>query len=334
MKPGSAIKEYLLKELPSRGLLPPRFISPAGLIGPEGSSVSSYKSLEPLLRYPSVMMTGLPCFREEPEDLSVPGNPHGLLAPFARRNYYAAAVFLLKDIVKELRALFGLEREGLRIFCNSRFPEKQLAAASGLGFYGKNSLIISKDWGSGIVLAGLTLPTPVPGDTADPSWLIPGEVCGRCEICVKACPAAALDGKGNLDKTRCLQALFTELRPFSESQALLWGKRIYGCQDCQDPCPYNREQKEGRAVNIGYLGPSIPLKHLLYSAEPPFHMPELLKKTALDMKWLDRAAILRNGIIAAGNCGDPAVKNNLLPFLYSANEIISRSAEWALSRID
>jgi epoxyqueuosine reductase len=281
----------------------------------------------------SYLLCALSCYRAEPEDLTRPGEPHGLIAPFARRNYYREAVARLKQVALAVRQETGLDKRQLRVFSNSRLPEKPLAAACGLGFYGKNSLLIAPDLGSVFVIAGLFLPLelPGPGDLPPPEWREPGRMCGLCTACADSCPVAALRQPGVLDRPRCLQETAGRASPFSEEARPAWGSRLYGCQTCQDCCPFNVALAAESGCRYGRLGPSLPLKEVLERS--PEEVKAAFQGTQMGLSWVAGEAILRNALLAAGN----RAESSLLPLVesYSTAEppLLRYAARWALGRM-
>jgi epoxyqueuosine reductase len=291
------------------------------------------------------LLTALSCHREEPEDLSVRGDPHGLIAPFARRNYYAEGVARLQSIVRTLRKTYGLSKRSMRIFSNSRLPEKALAVASGLGSYGKNTLILIPGLGSLFVIAGLFIPVTMEGILPSPLVVatIPAHrsesaateqfpLCGSCRSCQNACPVDALGEAGRLDENRCLQALCTQPTPLSEASRRAWAFRFYGCQSCQDICPHNRSLNPGPEIHRGELGPSVALKHLLgLSTE---QIKRYLRGSTLSRSWIPPRTLLRNALIAAGNHQDSVVRDQVVHHCSNSDPLVARAAAWALGRIE
>jgi epoxyqueuosine reductase len=279
------------------------------------------------------LMTALSCYREEADDLSEPGDPHALIAPFARRNYYAAAVARLKGVVRALQATHGLGRQAMRIFCNSPLPEKALAVLSGLGSRGKNTLILAPGMGSLFIIAGVFLPAKVVGVAETrPAAAAPFPLCGECRACQDACPVGALARAGRLDERRCLQALCTEPREFSEASRRAWGFRFYGCQNCQDVCPHNRDLEEGADIRRGELGPSLSLKAVL-SLSPP-RLKEYLRPSALARSWIPPRTLLRNALIAAGNRRDPVLREPVARHRSNPDPLLASAAAWARGLLD
>jgi epoxyqueuosine reductase len=282
------------------------------------------------------LMTALSCYRREPADLSVPGDPHALIAPFSRRDYYREAVGRLKPLLRIVSERSGIDRRRARIFCNSRLPEKPLAVASGLGFMGRNCLVISSGLGSLFVIAGVFLPLEAEGSAgAEPP---PGAVeprigagCGSCRACQDACPVGALARPGFLDEERCLQALAARPVAFSEQTREAWGTRLYGCQSCQEVCPYNQGLREETETTRGELGPSLSIRMLLRLGAPG--LKELLRGTPMGMSWIQPRALLRNALVAGGHSLEGAILADLEPYRRAADPVLREAAEWSARRL-
>ena len=274
----------------------------------------------------AVLMAAFPYSTAGPKDLSRPEDPHVRLAPFARANYYRAALTRMKGVVRGIRGSGEWSKGDFRIFVNSELPEKALALQAGLGFQGRNGLILTPKAGSLVVLAGLALPFVPQKTTAPP---LSSENCGSCRHCIEACPTGAICPGGGFIVDRCLQALST--RPFPERYWEFWGNRLYGCQICQEVCPHNGRPQMGIQAEMGVLGPSLSLKSLLSQGEG---VKEGLKGSVLDRRWIRGEDLLRNALIAAGNHPyGRAVEKEVTPYLDHENSEIRRAALWAWKRL-
>ncbi|MDR2096953.1 MAG: hypothetical protein LBP37_00355 [Spirochaetaceae bacterium] len=239
-----------------------------------------------------------------------PGVCPGVIAPFARFNYYHDAVKRLKNLSRLIRSRYGGAKHEYRIFCNSRIPEKPLAVASGLGAPGRNSLVISREAGSLFVIAAMTLPVllepdPPPGkfaanmpDTAKTEFpLCAG--CGSTPPCAAACPTGAMRGNGLVDRVKCIQwyasghgASKFDVSDIPEPVLAAWGNRLYGCTACQDACVHNTRPINGVETSEGALPAFIDVRRLLRLNDA--EIKDMFRGTAMGLSWLGPQAIRRN----------------------------------------
>jgi epoxyqueuosine reductase len=212
------------------------------------------------------------------------------IAPFARRNYYREAVKRLRKTALQLRVQYGGKKSDYRILCNSPIPEKPLAVACGLGSLGRNSLVITREAGSLVILAALTLPFRV--ETDEPEMFSP---CNRCSPqappCAAACPTGALRG-GVPDRGRCIQWYASGNGDIPDEVAQKWGARLYGCTACQDACIQNMRPIEGTQTDEGPLPDYYEIEELLALTDD--ELKARFKGTAMGLSWLGPAAIRRN----------------------------------------
>lgn len=204
--------------------------------------------------------------------------------------------------------------------------ERDFARRAGLGWFGKNTMLISPARGSffflGALLTDLTL-TPDPPFAADH--------CGTCTACLDACPTAAFPRPGVLDATRCVSYLTIELRgPVPEALREPIGGRLWGCDDCQDVCPWNRfAGRDGSPFPHDPGLEALDPVEVLGLSEDEFR--DRFKKTAL---WRNRRdGLRRNAAIVLGNVGDARALPALEAAAADPDEGVRSAAAWAIGRI-
>ncbi len=203
--------------------------------------------------------------------------------------------------------------------------DREGAARAGVGFYGKNTLLITRRHGSWVVLG--TLVTDVEIESSPPLGLD----CGSCTRCIDACPTDALDEPGVLDSTRCLSYWSQAPGPVPEHFRAEMGTHVYGCDICQDVCPWNRGTEKRRA---GVEAPA--------GAEPVVSLVDWLESEDGDLARRydrlyfprnDSRYLRRNALIAAGNSGDAALVPAVARWAESDDDLLSEHAEWALEKL-
>ena len=251
------------------------------------------------------------CEGEEPP----PG--HGRLPRYTWWDAYAA----LRERLDELgRRLGGAYRV---LVDANQHVDREAAARSGVGFYGKNTMLITRRFGSWVVLG--TLVTSAEVDSTPP--LDAG--CGSCTLCIDACPTNALDEPGVLDSSRCLSYWTQSSSPAPEDVREALGDRVYGCDICQDVCPWNRGVEKRRAGDPG-----------THSVEPHVSLADWLtadddelaaRYDRLFVPRNDPRYLRRNALVALGNSGgDPGPAQ---PYAGGDEPLLREQAEWALARI-
>jgi epoxyqueuosine reductase len=204
--------------------------------------------------------------------------------------------------------------------------DREGAARAGVGFYGKNTMLITRKHGSWVVLG--TLVTEAVMEPSAPLDLD----CGSCTLCIEACPTGALDDPGVLDSTRCLSYWTQSPDPIPEEYREELGPQVYGCDICQDVCPWNRGIEKRRAGEAPPAGaePVVSLVEWLQAGDE-----ELRERyDRLYFPRNDPRYLRRNALVAAGNSGDVALADAVRPYAGSEDELLSEQAEWALARLD
>jgi epoxyqueuosine reductase len=171
--------------------------------------------------------------------------------------------------------------------------DREGAARSGVGFYGKNTLLITQRHGSWVVLGTLVTDVelvPTPQLDAD---------CGSCRLCIDACPTGALDEPGTLDSTRCLSYWTQSEEPMPEAYRAELGAQVYGCDICQDVCPWNRgvEKRRANAALPAGAEPHVSLADWL--ATDPVELRDRYRRLYVPRN--DGRFLQRNAAIAAEN---------------------------------
>lgn len=262
----------------------------------------------------------------EPVDLSKPGEPHGTIARYTWRNYYYDVKVKLKKVAEFLKKRIGA---GFRYRCYSNGPlaEKPAAERAGVGWYGKHGIIVTKQYGSWIVLGELITNIELKEDEAL------DESCGNCEACINACPTNAIVEPYILDVPKCLQYMTHHQMVMPNHVREAWGKRLYGCTTCQEVCPINKKVKpKNRKPSYGYVGPSLPLKSVLQMNEKEYR--RRFRENQIGHWWVSFGAIQRNAVVALGNIGDSTAIPILAQKLEkSRSTIIKRHAAWAMGKI-
>ncbi len=264
----------------------------------------------------SVVSAALCYWADGPE----PGPGQGRLPRYTWSDRYAE----LRERLDALGRLLGGE---YRVLVDAnQHVDREAAARSGVGFYGKNTMLITRKHGSWVVLGTLVSDRQL--DATPP--LDAG--CGSCTLCIEACPTGALDEPGTLDATRCLSYWSQAPAPVPEPYREAMGDLVYGCDICQDVCPWNRGVEKRRA---GVEPPA--------GAEPTVDLVEWLEVDGAELvRRFDRLYVprndprwlRRNAIVALGNVGGPEHAEALARQADSDDELLAEHARWALDRIE
>jgi epoxyqueuosine reductase len=239
-----------------------------------------------------------------------------------------------------LEELAGVSGEDYRYYVDTGpVLERGWAARSGLGFRGKNGMLISRRHGNWLFLATIVTRLEIEPDppvrpefaraeAEEPAGLL----CGKCTRCIDACPTAAIPAPGRVDARRCISYQTIENKgviPRELRRAI--GDRIYGCDACLEVCPWNRFARTGRSAllvarrELADLG----LRELLELT--PERFAERFRRTP--MKRLKLAGLLRNACIVAANSGDRALLPSLACLAHHASPLVRAHAVWAVRQL-
>ncbi len=253
---------------------------------------------------------------------------HGRVARYARGADYHD---VLRRQLKQLLAWVQAERPGCRgraVVDTAPLLERDFARRAGLGWFGKNTMLLHRRLGSWFLLGALLLDLEL---TPDPSH--DTSHCGRCNRCLDACPTQAFAGPGLLDARRCISYLTIELRgPVPEELRSGLGDWVFGCDVCQEVCPWNRK------------APALPEPTLL--PQPELATLDLIELLGLSEQEFQtrfgptplerpgRAGLLRNAALVLGNRGDPAGLPALRQALEDPEPLVREAAQWAMAKIE
>jgi epoxyqueuosine reductase len=252
-----------------------------------------------------------------PGDPPAPGE--GRLPRYTWHDAYA-------ELREKLDALGGRLGGAYRVLVDAnQHVDREAAARAGVGFYGKNTMLITRRHGSWVVLG--TLVTDVEIETTPRLELD----CGECRLCVEACPTAALDEPGTLDAGRCLSYWTQATEPIPEEYRNALGSMVYGCDICQDVCPWNRgvEKRRGRDALDPAAEPRVSLREWLEADGE-----ELVRRyDRLYVPRKDPRYLRRNALVALGNSGRDEDAPLAEPYARGDDELLRDHARWALRQI-
>jgi epoxyqueuosine reductase len=273
----------------------------------------------------SVVMVGMN-YKPNP-DTNEPPPGRGRIARYARGTDYH---HVLWDRLNQLLAWVQQQKPDCRgrgVVDTAPLLERDFARRAGLGWFGKNTMLLNKRLGSyfflGALLLDLELEPDPPQETGH---------CGRCTACLDACPTESFVAPGVLDSRRCISYLTIELRgPVPEELRPGLGDWVFGCDVCQEVCPWNRKAPSSRQpafVPRAELEAVDPIE-LLGLNEEEFR--RRFRGTAL--MRAKRRGVLRNAALVLGNRGDPAALPALHRALDDSEPLIREAAEWAIEQI-
>lgn len=279
---------------------------------------------------------------------------HGRVARYAwGHDYHAAMGNRLRDVAAMLGAEFGGEH---RWYVDTGpVMDRAWAQRSGMGWYGKNSNILTERFGSYVLLGEILTTLPLPPDPPLPAS------CGTCALCETACPTGAIGPSYTVDSRRCISYLTIEHRgPIRRDLRPLMGAWVFGCDVCQDVCPptmahylpttdsrrswarTTRAEMAGKPLveTPDGPGPSGPLT--AGGTRPSLDLIQLLSLTHHDYLEMFRDASIRrakvwmlrrNAAVALGNVGTAAAAGPLVAALGDEHPVVRGHAAWALGRL-
>lgn len=262
---------------------------------------------------------------EETENIQDKDQPLGEIAKYDIGNFYYEVKLKLKKIVDFIDQETDFKLKSKNKSCYVSLVEKPIAQRAGLGWYGKNGIIITERFGSWVVLGEIITELELDTDIALQ------EECGDCTICIDLCPTKAVISPYIIDRTKCLQ--YISERPMNVPLVFRekWKDRLYGCNTCQEVCPQNYKVKPKKyKPELGFIGSKIPLIPLLQFTEEKFQNYFAYNQIAMRPK----EAIKRNAVLALGNIGDQRAVIPLIKVLLEEdNSMVRGHTAWALGKI-
>jgi len=248
----------------------------------------------------------------------------GRLARYAVREDYhpllKAKMSLLLDWVRTVVP----DAKGLPFCDTSPLLERSYASAAGLGWQGKSAMMIAPRLGTYFLIAGLALDQDLPADSSAPDH------CGSCRLCLDACPTDAFAGPRVLNAAKCVAYLTIENRgPVPADLRPGVGDRVFGCDICQEVCPWNRFEKTGGALPAPREPLDVPLEELAELDAEAFRR----RFRGLPVSRAKRSGLLRNVLLSMGNSGLARFRPLLERFAGDPDEMLAEQARWSLARL-
>lgn len=249
----------------------------------------------------------------------------GAISVYAQGDdYHEVIKARLKALARWMVATLGGE---LKVFVDTApLLEKPLAERAGLGWQGKHTNLVSRDFGSWLFLGSILTTLDLQPDARETAG------CGTCQACLDVCPTNAFPAPYQLDARRCISYLTIELKgPVPREFRPMLGNRIYGCDDCLAVCPWNKFAQAGReqklAAREALTAPA--LADLVRLDDAAFRA--LFAKNPV--KRIGRDRFVRNVLYAIGNSGDPQMIRDIEPLLTDPAPLVRGAAVWARSRL-
>jgi epoxyqueuosine reductase len=273
----------------------------------------------------SVIMLGVNYGPDENPLAILRQRTRGAISVYARGDdYHDLIKKRLKALARWLVATSGGE---VKVFVDTAaVMEKPLAQAAGLGWQGKHTNLVSREFGSWLFLGAIFTTLDLPRDDAE------ADHCGSCQACLEICPTAAFPAPYKLDARRCISYLTIESKgPIPHEFRKAIGNRVYGCDDCLAVCPWNKFAQEGREAKL--------------AARDELRAPDLADLARLDdaafrarftkspVKRIGRDRFIRNVLIAIGNSNDDALAVEAERLLDDESPLVRGAAVWALSQL-
>ena len=274
----------------------------------------------------SVIALGLNYGPEDDPMATLAQRDRATISVYARNRDYHDVV---KKRLKALGQWMAQRSKGsaLKVFVDTApVMEKPLAQQAGLGWQGKHTNLVSRQFGSWLFLGEIYTTLDLAPDAAE------RDHCGSCDACLRICPTDAFPAPYRLDARRCISYLTIEHHgPIPHELRAKMGNRIYGCDDCLAVCPWNKfsrvHAEPGFAPRAELNAPR--LAELAMLDDAAFRH----KFSGSPIKRIGRNRFIRNVLVAIGNSGDPALRASALTLCDDADDTVAECARWACERL-
>jgi epoxyqueuosine reductase len=287
--------------------------------------------------------TSLPLSTHVPHEIASENGPQGWIARYAwGDDYHNVLGEKLDALVNALRKEFPEPFEARAYVDTGPVVERVAAKYAGLGWLAKNTCLIHEESGSWFFL-GVIVTTLDLAESLGPAGTPAEDLCGNCRLCIDACPTAAIVEPYVLDARRCISYLTIELRgPIPPEFREPMGRHVFGCDICQDVCPWNRRAP---VTAIANFKPRSAAQHSLFSPDLEWlislteeEFREAFRRSPI--KRTKRRGLIRNACVALGNsglrAGDQRYKEICVRLAQLAavdDAVIAEHAQWALDRL-
>ena len=273
----------------------------------------------------SIIMLGVNYGPDENPLAILAQRSRGAISVYAQGDdYHDVIKKRLKALARWLVAISGAE---VKVFVDTAaVMEKPLAQAAGLGWQGKHTNVVSREFGSWLFLGAIFTTLDLPRDKADTDH------CGSCQACLDICPTSAFPAPYKLDARRCISYLTIENKgPIPHEFRKAIGNRIYGCDDCLAVCPWNKFAQTGREAKLAAREQlrAASLASLARLDDAGFR--SLFAKSPV--KRIGRDRFVRNVLVAIGNSNDHALAVEAERLLEDESPLVRGAAAWALSQL-
>lgn len=279
----------------------------------------------------SVVVCAINYNTDQPYSTDSPNPDHGWISRYAwsREDYHDAVMRRLRTVESELHATAAKNHESLQTRCyvdTGPLVERVYAKYAGIGWIGKNTCIINQKQGSWLFLGVIVTSLPLEPDLPAP------DRCGSCTRCIDACPTNAFPKPYELDPTKCIAYLTIEKRgPTTPELRDGMGRHVFGCDICQDVCPWNRKAPHTRAPEL-HARPELVNPPLDWFADLSVEDFRRVFRGS-PVKRTKFSGLRRNTAIAMGNSKQKKFVPLLERMSNDEDETVADAANWALAKL-